>query len=117
MNVLLIINDANYGSEKAYNALRVAMNLQKSSQDVDVNIFLLADGVNNAIAGQETAQGYYNIERMIKAVVRKGGQIKSCGTCAEARGLKNVELINGVEISNMKEFTEWITEADKVINF
>lgn len=54
---------------------------------------------------------------MMKAVVRKVGQIKSCGTCEETRGLKNIELIDGVEISNMKELTEWITEADKVINF
>ena len=117
MNVLLIINDANYGTEKAYNALRVAMNLQKSAEDVDVNIFLLADGVSTSIAGQETPQGYYNTERMMKSVVLKGGKIKACGSCAAARGLKNVELIDGVELSNMTEFTQWIIEADKVINF
>ena len=29
MKVLIIINDAPYGSEKAYNALRIAMQLQK----------------------------------------------------------------------------------------
>ena len=29
MKVLIIINDAPYGTEKAYNALRVAMQLQK----------------------------------------------------------------------------------------
>ncbi|WP_133515155.1 hypothetical protein [Halanaerobium saccharolyticum] len=28
-----------------------------------------------------------------------------------------MELIDGVELSNMTEFTEWIIEADKVINF
>ncbi|MGM0421263.1 MAG: DsrE/DsrF/TusD sulfur relay family protein [Bacillota bacterium] len=117
MNVLLIINDANYGTEKAYNALRVAMNLQKADEDVDVNIFLLADGVNSAIAGQETAKGYYNIERMLKSVINKGGAVKACGTCADSRGLGDIKLTDGVELSNMKEFTRWIVEADKVINF
>jgi hypothetical protein len=29
MNILIVINDAPYGSEKAYNALRVALSLQK----------------------------------------------------------------------------------------
>ncbi len=27
--ILLVVNDSPYGSEKAYNALRTAMNLQK----------------------------------------------------------------------------------------
>lgn len=117
MNVLLIINDGNYGSEKAFNALRTAMNLQKADEEVDVNIFLMADGVTSAIAGQETAKGYYNIERMLKSVLMKGGQVKACGSCAGSRGLHNVELIDGVELSNMKEFTEWVIAADKVINY
>ncbi len=117
MEVLLIINDANYGSEKAYNALRTAMNLQKAEEEVQVNIFLMADGVNSAIAGQKTAKGYYNTERMFKSVLMKGGQVKACGSCAESRGLHNVELIEGVELSNMTEFTDWVIAADKVINY
>ncbi len=33
MKVLIIINDAPYGTEKAYNALRLAMALQKEHAD------------------------------------------------------------------------------------
>jgi uncharacterized protein involved in oxidation of intracellular sulfur len=118
MKFLLIINDAPYGTEKAYNALRMAMMLQKEhSETVDVHIFLLADAVTCALPNQSTPQGFYNIERMLKSVINKGGQVKSCGTCAEARGIKELTLIEGVEISTMSQLTQWAVEADKVITF
>jgi uncharacterized protein involved in oxidation of intracellular sulfur len=118
MKILLIINDAPYGTEKAYNALRMAMMLQKEHADtVEVRIFLLADAVTCALPNQSTPQGYYNIERMLKAVINKGGQIKSCGTCSEARGITGLPLIEGVEISTMSQLTLWSVESDKVITF
>ena len=62
MNVLVILNDAPYGSEKAYNALRLAMTLQKEQADATVQTFLMADAVPCALPNQTTPQGYYNIE-------------------------------------------------------
>ena len=118
MKILLIINDAPYGTEKAYNALRMAMMLQKEhAETVEVRIFLMADAVTCALPNQATPQGYYNIERMLKSVISKGGLVKSCGTCAEARGIKNLVLIEGVEISTMSQLTSWSVESDKVITF
>jgi uncharacterized protein involved in oxidation of intracellular sulfur len=118
LKFLLILNDAPYGSEKAYNALRLAMMLQKEhSETVEVRIFLMADAVTCALPGQNTPQGYYNIERMLRAVLNKGGAVKACGTCAEARGLKGLTLIEGVEISTMSQLAAWTVEADKVITF
>jgi uncharacterized protein involved in oxidation of intracellular sulfur len=117
MNILILINDAPYGTEKAYNAFRLAMALQKDHAQVQVNIFLMADAVTCGLPGQNTPQGYYNIERMIKSVANKGGKIKACGTCADARGIKDLELIGGVEISNMAELAKWTVEADKVFTF
>jgi len=117
VNTLLIINDAPYGTEKAYNALRMAMTLQKQHPAMEVRIFLLADAVGCAIPNQKTPQGYYNIERMLKSVINKGGKIKTCGGCSEARGISEIKLIEGTEISNMKEFSNWVVEADKVLSF
>ncbi len=116
-SILLIINDAPYGTEKAYNALRMAMTLQKEYDDVSVKIFLLADGVFCALPNQKTPDGYYNIERMMKSVLRRGGEIKACGGCSEARGIADINFIEGVQLSNMKEFTKWTVECDKVISF
>lgn len=117
MNILILINDAPYGTGKAYNAFRLAMAIQKDHQAVTVNVFLMADAVGCGIPNHNTAQGYYNIERMMKSVVLKGGKIKACGTCADARGIKNLQLIEGVEVSNMAELAKWSVEADKVFTF
>jgi uncharacterized protein involved in oxidation of intracellular sulfur len=68
---LFIINDAPYGNERPYNALRLAMNLAKLP-DASVQLFLLGDGVNCALAGQKTPTGYYNIERMLQSIARQG---------------------------------------------
>jgi len=117
MNILILVNDAPYGTEKAYNGLRLAMALQKDHPDVQVNMFLMADAVGCALPNQSTPQGYYNIERMMKSVLAKGAKIKACGTCADARGIKNLQLIEGAEISNMGELAQWTVNADKVFTF
>ena len=118
MRILLIINDAPYGTEKAYNALRMAMMLQKEHADtVEVRIFLLADAVTCALPNQMTPQGYYNIERMLKLIISKGGSVKACGSCSEARGIKGLALIEGVEISTMGQLTLWSVESEKIITF
>jgi len=117
MKILFIINDAPYGSEKAYNAFRIANQLNKEHQEVEVRIFLMADGANCAIANQTTPNGYYNIERMMKLSLNKGAKVKICGSCAEARGLKNFPLVEGSEISNLGELTNWVIDSDKVLTF
>lgn len=117
MNTLIIINDAPYGTEKAYNALRMAMMLQKEHPEVEVRVFLLADAVTCALPNQMTPQGYYNIERMVRAVISKGGIVKACGTCSEARGLKGLPLLDGVELSTMSQMTQWVVEADRALTF
>lgn len=115
--ILILINDAPYGTEKAYNALRLAIQLGKDHENVEVRVFLMADAANCAIPNQNTPNGYYNIERMLKVIISKGAKVKICGSCADARGLKGIQLIEGAEISTMVELTNWIVESDKVITF
>ena len=68
---VFVINDGPYGNERAYNALRLAMNLTKR-ENVVMRVFLMGDGVACAAAGQKTPEGYYNVERMLKLIVRRG---------------------------------------------
>ena len=75
MKYLFIVNDGPYGTEKAYNALRLAMVMQKEVA-ADVRVFLMADAVANAVTDQNTPQGFYNIERMLKGILVKGGKVK-----------------------------------------
>ncbi len=117
MTELIVIHDAPYGSEKAYNALRHAMMVQAEHKDVNITIFLMADAVGCAIKNQKTPQGYYNIERMIQSVIRNGGGIKMCGTCMDARGISESLVIEGAAKSSMSEFTNLILSFDKVVSF
>lgn len=68
---LFVINDAPYGNERPYNALRHAMNLVKR-EGVEVKVFLVADAVHCARKDQKTPDGYYNIERMVKSLAKRG---------------------------------------------
>ncbi len=117
MKILILINDAPYGTEKAYNALRLANQLSKDHETVELRIFLMADAASCAVANQTTPNGYYNIERMLKLSLNKGAKVKICGGCAEARGLKNQQLIEGTELSTMAELTNWVIDSDKVLVF
>jgi uncharacterized protein involved in oxidation of intracellular sulfur len=116
MTTLIIINDPPYGTEKAYNALRLAMALQKDHADVRVQVFLMADAITCALAGQNTPQGYYNLERMLKSVLLKG-EVWACGSCMDARGVKEEQFLPGVKCSTMAELAQWTVAADKVLVF
>ncbi len=77
----------------------------------------MADAAFCALPDQNTPNGYYNIERMLKSLLNKGGLVKICGSCADARGIKNLPLIDGAQLSTMAELTQWTIESDKVITF
>lgn len=114
MNMLIILNEAPYGSERSYNGLRLAKAL--ASEQADVAVFLMADAVVCGKAGQKVPEGFYNIELMLKSVARKG-RVLLCGTCMDARALNDGELVEGVQRSNMKELAALTIAADKVLVF
>jgi len=68
---LMIINDAPYGSERPYNALRLALNLVKR-EGASVRLFLMGDGVLCARRGQKPPTGFYNVELMVRSLARRG---------------------------------------------
>ena len=68
---LIVVNDAPYGNERPYNALRLALNLARREGTL-VRLFFTGDGVLCARKGQQTPDGYYNLERMIHGLVQRG---------------------------------------------
>ena len=62
MKTLFILNDPPYGSERCYNALRLAHAPLKKDPQAVVTVFLMADAVIAAKAAQKTPDGYYNLE-------------------------------------------------------
>jgi len=116
MKILVTINDAPYGSERAYNALRLAGSLAKRD-GVEIQVFLAGDGAACAKSGQKVPQGYYNVQTMFSAVTRRGGKVGVCGTCMEARGITEAELVEESHKSSLDEWTTWTVEADKALVF
>jgi uncharacterized protein involved in oxidation of intracellular sulfur len=68
---LVILNDPPYGTERSYNGLRLATALSKGEED-EVRVFLMGDAVPCAKGGQNTPNGYYNLELMLKVASRQG---------------------------------------------
>lgn len=93
-DILIVLNDAPYGTEKTYNGLRLAIALQ--ARNIKVRLFLMADAIFAGIPDQRTPPGYYNIGEMLGRVLAKGGQMAACGGCMKARGTRAEGLIEGV---------------------
>jgi len=117
MKILVIIQGAPYGSERTYNGLRTAMALQRGKRDIELFLFLFADAVTALLVNQETTQGFYNIERMLKSILKKGGRVSYCGTCSRFRGLEKLDLIEGAEKGEMDLLADWIEGANHVLTF
>lgn len=116
MTVLIILNDPPYGTERSYNGLRLA--LQLGRQDgLGVRVFLMADAVGCAKPDQKTPDGYYNLARMLRGVLARGGEVAACGTCMDARGLADADLLEGAVRGSMEQLAGWVTEADRVVTF
>ncbi len=116
MKTLFILNDPPYGTERSYNAFRLAHAIGKKGEQ-EIKIFLLGDASACAKAGQKVPQGYYCMSTMVKAALRKGAEIGVCGTCLDARGISDDELVEGTHRSNMDQLAEWTLEADRVLVF
>jgi uncharacterized protein involved in oxidation of intracellular sulfur len=116
MKFLFILNDPPYGTERSYNALRLARNLL-SKEAGEVRMFLLGDAAACAKGGQKVPPGYYNVADMLSGFMRRGGTVAVCGTCLDARGIGEGDLVQGAARGTMDQLTEWSAWADKVLVF
>lgn len=116
MNILFILNDPPYGTERSYNGLRLA-NALASQPDVSVRVFLMGDAASCAKSGQKVPQGYYHLQTMLESLPKKGGVIGVCATCLDARGISEKELSEGAKRSSLAELAQWTLWAEKVIVF
>lgn len=115
MKYLLLLNDPPYGTERNYNALRLARKLLDASEEV--RVFLIGDAAAAAKAGQKVPPGYYNLADMLGGVLRRKGELAVCGTCIDARGIADADLIEGSKRGSMEILTAWTQWADKVLVF
>ncbi len=114
---LFIVNDAPYGSERPYNALRLANALAREPEQ-EIRVFLMGDAVFIAKRGQKPPNGFYNLQVMLGKIARLAPQrVDVCGVCMEARGMANAELMPDTERSTIEKLAYWTAWADKVMTF
>jgi len=133
-SLAIIVNQAPYVGERAWNALRLA--ITALAKDVQVKIFLIDDGIYIARKGQRPPEGTPNLEELLKRAIDMGAGVKVCGACIDARGFEPEkeefgtcfigkreggltlgDLIKGVQMGSMMELTEWIMDCTKVVTF
>jgi uncharacterized protein involved in oxidation of intracellular sulfur len=113
---LFILNDPPYGTERSYNALRLAGALSKRHGE-EVKLFLIGDAASCAKGHQKVPQGYYNIEAMLHGIAKHGAETGVCGTCMDARGITEAELAEGTKRSTLDQLADWTQWADKTVVF
>jgi uncharacterized protein involved in oxidation of intracellular sulfur len=114
---LFILNDPPYGTERSYNALRLAGSLARRPGE-EVKVFLMGDAASCAKSGQKVPQGYYNVETMLQGpATRHGVEVGVCGTCMDARGIAEAELAAGAQRGSLSQLTDWTAWADKTLVF
>ena len=115
-SVLFVLNDAPYGTERPYNALRLAGSIARRHAE-RVSVFLMGDAVGCAVAGQTLPDGFYKLDRMLTSIIRHHGEVACCGTCMDARAIGAEVLIDGARRSTLEELTDMTLAADQVITF
>jgi uncharacterized protein involved in oxidation of intracellular sulfur len=117
MKTLFILNDPPYGTERVYNALRLAHALQKK-RAADRGYHLPYGGLGRWRQSRpKDARRYYNVERMLKRVITGNGKVLLCGTCMDARGFDDPALMAGAQRSTMDELAAATAAADKILVF
>ena len=118
MIFLIILNRNPYdGTDVTWNALRLA---EKLCDKGTVRIFLMNDSVDLAREGMEEPDAYkeLNLQGLLKELMRKGVEVKACGTCKIRCGVyRNKPYFKGIKEAKMTELSEWIEDADRVISF
>ena len=116
MNVLVLVNDPPYGTERSYNALRLADALAKRDGDRGAG---LPDGRRGRLRGRGPAAAERLLQPRPHAQlgVRRGAEVGLCGTCMDARALHDEQLVEGARRSSLEELTDWTLWADKVVTF
>lgn len=114
--ILFILNDPPYGSERSYNALRLAGALARRA-GAEVRVFLMGDATACAKGGQSVPKGWYNMSDMVRLVAARGGEVGLCGSCMDARGIAEEEVVEGARRSSLEELADWVQWADRVLVF
>jgi uncharacterized protein involved in oxidation of intracellular sulfur len=116
MNVLFILNDSPYTSQRSYNGLRLALSMAKSEPN-NLRVFLFGDGVICGLGQPAPLNAFYNVQELLNGLAQRNTPIGACKTCLEQRGISDEMLLPSVKRSTLDDLTSWTEEAEKVLTF
>jgi uncharacterized protein involved in oxidation of intracellular sulfur len=76
----------------------------------------MGDAVACAISGQQLPDGHYHLDRMLKGILHRA-QVGCCGTCLDARGITQGQLVEGADRATLEQLADWTLWADKTLVF
>ncbi len=116
--IVLIVHAPPHGSERCLSALRVANTLtgMEAPSTPELRVFLMSDATVLALPNQQDG-GANTLQTLVEDLVSRAVPITVCRTCALARGLVGLPLLQGTRIGTLAELAESTLWADKVITF
>lgn len=109
----ILLNRGPYISEYADLALKVA--LKAREKGYEVNLYLYVDGPWAAHVKQ--SKPYSNAGQLLRQALEQRVNVKICNRCAEARDVVAGDVIEGIPLVGLFDFTEWLKHSDKVLTF
>ncbi len=112
-NILCVIESSPYGNEKAFQQLRLALQLRENatpSSSIPLKVFFISDGVYCALPKQMCEEK--NIEQLLDILLMQGATMAVCKTCLQERGLHALSLIEDIQIGTLHQLAEWTLQAD-----
>lgn len=94
--------------ELVWNAFRYGVKATENGHSVKV--FLLGRGVES----EDIVDSKFDVKKMMKEMVDKGGTIMTCGTCLKIRKKASTEMC---PISTMQDMVNLTVDSDRVLTF
>ncbi len=114
--VTVIIQNAPYKSDnKAWHALRFAG--AALTEDMDVRVHLLDDGVEVGRKNQPVPEGVVNLEALLSELMECGLEVRACGMALDDCAIDETAMIDGIERGSMKALAAWVKTSDNVMTF
>ncbi|HEB56556.1 MAG TPA: hypothetical protein ENI98_09670 [Gammaproteobacteria bacterium] len=115
-SVTIVIQNAPYQSNnKAWHALRFAG--AALTEDMQVRVHLLDDGVEVGRRKQQAPEGLVNLETLICELIECGLEVRACGMALDGCAIDEASMIEGIERGSMKALAAWVKDCDKVMVF
>jgi len=114
--VTIVIQNAPYKSDnKAWHALRFAG--AALTEDMNVRVHLLDDGVEVGHKNQQVPEGFVNLEELLSELIECGLEVRACGMALDDCAINEDAMLDGIERGSMKALAAWVKTSDSVMTF